>query len=208
MRRGGEPRRLRARRRTNRSAKAAAPKKEKTRLLLLQGRRHQGAGRPSAARTAISSSRARPIVPIRATRRCSAIPRSADQRRKCGRRISHQRHRLRRPRDNWWDVSFAIPGSAAVDTVEVKCGKKTFAELKVPLRQPDSLAMEPPTPSSAGMDDERLASPRVRAAAGPAPTIMSRRWRASAPPASRAMPTPETSTKRRAFRSTCCRSSR
>src|SRR4051812_48405028 len=35
--------------------------------------------------------------------------------------------------DDWWDVSFAIPGSAAVDTVDVKCGKKTFAELKVPL---------------------------------------------------------------------------
>ena len=34
--------------------------------------------------------------------------------------------------DDWWDVSFAISGSAAVDTVDVKCGKKTFAELKVP----------------------------------------------------------------------------
>jgi len=36
--------------------------------------------------------------------------------------------------DDWWDVSFTIPGSAAVDTVDVKCGQKTFAELKVPLR--------------------------------------------------------------------------
>jgi hypothetical protein len=35
--------------------------------------------------------------------------------------------------DDWWDVSFTIPGSAAIDTVDVKCGKKTFAELKVPL---------------------------------------------------------------------------
>ena len=37
-------------------------------------------------------------------------------------------------------MSFAIPASGAVDTVEVRCGKKTFAELKVPLRPPNSLA--------------------------------------------------------------------
>ena len=35
--------------------------------------------------------------------------------------------------DNWWDVSLAIPASGAVDTVDVRCGKKTFAELKVPI---------------------------------------------------------------------------
>lgn len=34
--------------------------------------------------------------------------------------------------DNWWDVSAAIPNSAAVDTVVVECGPKTLAELKVP----------------------------------------------------------------------------
>ncbi|MGN6849093.1 MAG: hypothetical protein ACTHJK_06420 [Sphingomicrobium sp.] len=33
--------------------------------------------------------------------------------------------------DNWWDVRATIPGSAAVDTVDVKCGDKTLAELKV-----------------------------------------------------------------------------
>lgn len=33
--------------------------------------------------------------------------------------------------DNWWDVKATIPGSAAVDTVDVKCGEKTLAELKV-----------------------------------------------------------------------------
>ena len=37
--------------------------------------------------------------------------------------------------DDWWDVSLVIPGSAAVDMVDVNCGSKTFAELKVPLRQ-------------------------------------------------------------------------
>jgi hypothetical protein len=34
--------------------------------------------------------------------------------------------------DGWWELSATIPGSAAIDTVDVKCGKKTFAELKVP----------------------------------------------------------------------------
>jgi hypothetical protein len=34
--------------------------------------------------------------------------------------------------DGWWELSATIPGSAAIDTVEVKCGKKTFAALKVP----------------------------------------------------------------------------
>jgi hypothetical protein len=34
--------------------------------------------------------------------------------------------------DNWWDVKAAIPNSAALDTVEVHCGDKTIAQLKVP----------------------------------------------------------------------------
>ena len=34
--------------------------------------------------------------------------------------------------DGWWEVSFTIPDSAAVDTVAVRCGKKVLAELKVP----------------------------------------------------------------------------
>lgn len=33
---------------------------------------------------------------------------------------------------NWWDVSATIPDSATVDTVDVLCGAKTVAELKVP----------------------------------------------------------------------------
>lgn len=33
--------------------------------------------------------------------------------------------------ENWWDVTAAIPDSAAVDTVKVICGAKTLAELKV-----------------------------------------------------------------------------
>lgn len=32
---------------------------------------------------------------------------------------------------NWWDLTTTIPNSAAVDTVDVKCGDKTLAELKV-----------------------------------------------------------------------------
>jgi hypothetical protein len=36
--------------------------------------------------------------------------------------------------DNWWDVKATIPNSAAVDTVNVRCGAKTVAELKVPLK--------------------------------------------------------------------------
>jgi hypothetical protein len=35
--------------------------------------------------------------------------------------------------DNWWDVSAVIPNSAALDTVDVNCGAKTIAELKVSL---------------------------------------------------------------------------
>src|SRR5215210_2556460 len=34
--------------------------------------------------------------------------------------------------DGWWEVSFTIPNSAAVETVAVRCGKKVLAELKVP----------------------------------------------------------------------------
>jgi hypothetical protein len=34
--------------------------------------------------------------------------------------------------ENWWDVKATLPNSAAVDTVTVRCGAKTVAELKVP----------------------------------------------------------------------------
>jgi hypothetical protein len=34
--------------------------------------------------------------------------------------------------DDWWDVTATIPNSAAVATVEVRCGKKVVADLKVP----------------------------------------------------------------------------
>ena len=33
--------------------------------------------------------------------------------------------------DNWWDVSFTIPDSAAVESVTVRCGRKTMASLAV-----------------------------------------------------------------------------
>jgi hypothetical protein len=33
--------------------------------------------------------------------------------------------------DNWWDLSTTIPGSGAVQSVTLFCGKKTVAELKV-----------------------------------------------------------------------------
>ena len=36
--------------------------------------------------------------------------------------------------DNWWDVTATIPNSAAVETVTVRCGQKTVAELKVPAK--------------------------------------------------------------------------
>jgi len=36
--------------------------------------------------------------------------------------------------DNWWDVKATIPNSAGVDTVNVTCGAKTVAELKVPAK--------------------------------------------------------------------------
>ena len=32
---------------------------------------------------------------------------------------------------NWWDVTATIPKSASIDTVDVKCGGSTLAELKV-----------------------------------------------------------------------------
>lgn len=34
--------------------------------------------------------------------------------------------------DNWWDVKAVIPGSGGVDTVKVRCGDKTIADLKPP----------------------------------------------------------------------------
>ena len=37
--------------------------------------------------------------------------------------------------DNWWDVSQTIPASAAVMTVDVKCGDKTLASLTVPRKK-------------------------------------------------------------------------
>lgn len=36
--------------------------------------------------------------------------------------------------DNWWDVKATIPDSGAVDTVDVTCGAKSLAELKVPAK--------------------------------------------------------------------------
>jgi hypothetical protein len=33
--------------------------------------------------------------------------------------------------DNWWDLSTTIPGSGAVQSVTLLCGKKTVAEMKV-----------------------------------------------------------------------------
>lgn len=33
--------------------------------------------------------------------------------------------------DGWWDISSTIPGSGAIDTVEVLCGAKTVATLEV-----------------------------------------------------------------------------
>jgi hypothetical protein len=37
--------------------------------------------------------------------------------------------------DNWWDVTQTIPASAEVDTVTVKCGSRTLAELTVPAKK-------------------------------------------------------------------------
>ncbi len=34
-------------------------------------------------------------------------------------------------RDNWWDVKATVPNSSGVDTVSVRCGEKTLADLKV-----------------------------------------------------------------------------
>ena len=36
--------------------------------------------------------------------------------------------------DNWWDVKATIPNSAAIQTVAVRCGQKTLAELPVPVK--------------------------------------------------------------------------
>lgn len=36
--------------------------------------------------------------------------------------------------DDWWDVSAVVPNSAAIDTVRVLCGAKTFADIKVPVK--------------------------------------------------------------------------
>jgi hypothetical protein len=33
--------------------------------------------------------------------------------------------------ENWWEVTAAIPDSAAIDTVKVSCGAKTLADIKV-----------------------------------------------------------------------------
>ncbi|MFL6727906.1 MAG: hypothetical protein ACJ8FS_15530 [Sphingomicrobium sp.] len=34
--------------------------------------------------------------------------------------------------DNWWDVKATIPNSAAIESVIVRCGQKTIADLTVP----------------------------------------------------------------------------
>jgi hypothetical protein len=34
--------------------------------------------------------------------------------------------------DGWWELTATVPNSAAIDTVDIKCGQKSFAELKVP----------------------------------------------------------------------------
>jgi hypothetical protein len=36
--------------------------------------------------------------------------------------------------DNWWDVKFTVPSSAAVTGVTLLCGKKTVAQLTVPVK--------------------------------------------------------------------------
>ena len=36
--------------------------------------------------------------------------------------------------ENWWEVSATIPASAAVDAVTVRCGAKSIARLKVPVK--------------------------------------------------------------------------
>jgi hypothetical protein len=33
--------------------------------------------------------------------------------------------------ENWWEVTSAIPNSAAVDSVKITCGPRTLADLKV-----------------------------------------------------------------------------
>jgi hypothetical protein len=36
--------------------------------------------------------------------------------------------------DNWWSMAETVPDTAGVQTVTVKCGAKTLAELKIPRR--------------------------------------------------------------------------
>jgi hypothetical protein len=36
--------------------------------------------------------------------------------------------------ENWWDLSATIPNSAGIDSVTVRCGSKTLAELKLPAK--------------------------------------------------------------------------
>ena len=38
--------------------------------------------------------------------------------------------------DGWWELSATVPNSAAIDTVAVKCGKKTFAAINLPVAAP------------------------------------------------------------------------
>jgi hypothetical protein len=38
--------------------------------------------------------------------------------------------------DGWWDLTATIPNSASIDAVDVKCGKKTFAQFKLPVAAP------------------------------------------------------------------------
>lgn len=36
--------------------------------------------------------------------------------------------------DNWWDVKAVIPNSAGIDRVSIRCGAKTIADLKIPMK--------------------------------------------------------------------------
>jgi hypothetical protein len=37
--------------------------------------------------------------------------------------------------ENWWEIKTTLPDSAAIDTVNVRCGAKSIAELKVPAKR-------------------------------------------------------------------------
>ncbi len=114
---------------------AAAPKQRKDALLLLQGRRQfkaWAAKRGKDGNIVVSGKL------YRSDGRYMAVlgePRIKGTTAEYWPTVSTNTTGFSMP-DGWWELSATVPNSAAIDTVAVKCGKKTFAAINLPVAAP------------------------------------------------------------------------